>query len=76
MGTFWLTLISLATGVLSFFGKVFDYIRDQKMIELGKQINNNEINKKEQEIKDKQTDIIMTPAKKEDIEKKLEDGKF
>ena len=76
MGTFWLTIVSLASGALSFIGKIFQYFRDKELKEDGKKELAGEIASKQNEILAKQQEILVNPQTTEKTIEKLNDGKF
>ena len=76
MGSLWLTLISIVSGVVSFANKFLAYMKTQKDINTGKTIQNAELKEKEAEIAIKQAEIISQPKTKEETVKQLDNGKF
>lgn len=76
MASFWLTILSLVSGVVSFANKFLEYMKTQENINIGKKIENATIKEKEAEIAIKQAEIIVQHKTKEDTEKQLDNGKF
>lgn len=76
----WLAIINLAINAFSVFGKIFDYYKDKKItdtaIEKSKAEEKNKILQAEKETVLKQSEILVNDRKKEEIEKKLENGTF
>ena len=80
INSLWLALINLAINTLSIFGKIFEYFKQKKIIddsaEKARLEERNKILNKEKEIQQKQTEILVNDRKKEEVEKKLENGTF
>lgn len=76
MASFWLTILSLVSGVVSFANKFLEYMKTQENINIGKKIENANTKEKEAEIAIKQAEIIVQPKTKEEVEKQLDNGKF
>lgn len=76
----WLAIINLAINAFSVFGKIFDYYKDKKIIdtaiEKSKAEEKNKILQAEKETVLKQSEILVNDRKKEEVEKKLENGTF
>ena len=72
MLSFLSVLTSLFTTIFSFFGKLMDYAKEQKLKETGRKELQGEISAREAEIIRKQAEILI---RDDDIEKTIEDLK-
>lgn len=81
--TLWNLIIGLGGGLLKVITKVLEMMRDKQLMDQGKALAKAEQDKKEAaqakielEINREQAEILLTDTSKDDLTKKLEDGKF
>lgn len=69
-------IVSLFSGLFSFFGKVADYVKERQLRNEGRKELQGEIAKKEAEVSRKQSEIFLRDDDREKTAKDLEEGKF
>jgi hypothetical protein len=81
--TLWNLIIGLGGGLIKVITKVLEMMRDKQLMDQGKALAKAEQDKKEAaqakielEINREQTEILLADTSKDDLTKKLEDGKF
>lgn len=76
----WTTIVSavlgLVRGVISLFNKSVEWFKEKALIRMGRELEAAEQAKEEIDINRRQTEILTQERTKEDVIKKLEDGKF
>lgn len=83
MGTLWNIIVGLGGGLLKVIVKVLEMMRDKQLVEQGKELERAKQNKKdaisakiEVAVVQEQEQILMSDASKEDLAKKMNEGKF
>lgn len=69
-------ILGLVRGIVSLFNKSIEWFKEKALIRMGRELESGDIAKEEVEITRKQTEILTQDRTKEDVVKKLEDGKF
>lgn len=76
----WATITSAVLGlirlIISAFNRSVEWFKEKALIRMGRELEAAERAKEEIDINRKQTEILTQERTKEDVEKKLESGKF
>lgn len=83
MGTLWNIIIGLGGGLLKVIVKILEMMRDKQLVEQGRALAKAEQDRKDSTsakieiaVIQEQEQILMNDASKEDLAKKMNEGKF
>ena len=76
MGTLWMTILGLFSGIVSLVNKALDFFKTSSLINRGKVMEQAEQAKREAELERETTKIILENRTKEDTIKRMDEGSF
>ena len=76
MGTLWMTILGLFSGIVSLVNKALDFFKTSSLINRGKVLEQAEQAKREAELERETTKIILENRTKEDTIKRMDEGSF
>ena len=73
---FWTLLLGFVSGMMKAVNRILDDLKESKLINQGRALEQADMAKREIDVNRKQTEILSQDRTKDEVVKKMEDGNF